>query len=215
MLDGLPGALLAHTEVKSQEHVQKFSIVLVCFHISRMFHCSSHRSDQSRNIWAILYKIESIEGWSYRSDSSDQKMILLRITGDLIKKLGVEKKQRRKGRKSLFVAINTYDCFHYYHRRHHWRPHCDHHHYSQVNFMRRNESQGRWWKWELLSITTTTLNNKQQPQARPSPIFLLLIIIMAIMSGRGGMAIPEAFLCCHHQRQNYTYDLLHWCYCKS
>ena len=40
-------------------------------------------------------------------------------------------------------------------------------------------------------------------------IFLLLIIIMAIMSGRGGMAIPEAFLCCHHQRQNYTYDLLH------
>ena len=40
-------------------------------------------------------------------------------------------------------------------------------------------------------------------------IFLLHIIIMAIMSGRGGMAIPEAFLCGHHQRQNYTHNLLH------
>ena len=55
----------------------------------------------------LVNLIKSIGSRCNRSDSSDQKMILLQITGYLIKKLGVEKEQRRGGWKSLFVVINN------------------------------------------------------------------------------------------------------------
>ena len=80
-------------------------------HSFRMFPYFKNVSLFQPSWWSILQDLgnllESMGSWCYKSDSSDQKMILLRITGYLIKKLGVEKKQRRGGWKSLFVVINN------------------------------------------------------------------------------------------------------------